>query len=142
MPTPQRQVAVITLGVGDLARSRRFYHEGFGWEPTFGNDEIVFYQMNGCVLATWLASALAADMRRPTLSLGLGGAFALAHNVATQGEVQPLLDRLARSGPAAPCCGRATRRRTAGSAATSPTRTGTPGRSRGTRRGRSARKAT
>jgi uncharacterized protein len=98
MPTPQRQVAVITLGVGDLARSRRFYGEGFGWEPTFANDEIVFYQMNGCVLATWLASALAADMRRPTPSPGGGGAFALAHNVATQGEVQPLLDRLARSG--------------------------------------------
>jgi uncharacterized protein len=98
MPTPQRQVAVITLGVGDLARSRRFYSEGFGWEPTFANDEIVFYQMNGCVLATWLATALAADMRRPTPSLGLGGAFALAHNVATQGEVQPLLDRLAQFG--------------------------------------------
>src|SRR3954451_908103 len=56
MPIPQRQGAVITLGVGDLARSRRFYGEGFGWEPTFANDEIVFYQMNGCVLATWLAT--------------------------------------------------------------------------------------
>ena len=140
MPTPQRQVAVITLGVGDLARSRRFYGEGFGWEPAFENDEIVFYQMNGWSSALGSRPALAADMRRPTPSPGGGGAIALAHNVAAQGEVQPLLDRLAR--PAAPCCGRATRRRTAGSAAMSPTRTGTPGRSRGTRRGRSARKAT
>lgn len=82
MPTPQQQVAVITLGVADLARSRRFYTEGFGWEPAFENDEIIFYQMNGCVLATWLAAALAADMRRPTPSRQSGGAFALAHNVA------------------------------------------------------------
>jgi catechol 2,3-dioxygenase-like lactoylglutathione lyase family enzyme len=111
MPTPQRQVAVITLGTGDLARSRRFYGERFGWEPTFANDEIVFYQMNGCVLATWLATAMAAGMGRPTPSLGLGGAFALAHNVATQGEVQPLLDRLAQSGGTSAAGRRAVARR-------------------------------
>jgi hypothetical protein len=81
MPTPQRQVAVITLGVADLARSRRFYTEGSGWGSTFENDEIIVYQMNGCILATWLASASAADMRRPTSSqqltprvaVGIGG---------------------------------------------------------------------
>jgi uncharacterized protein len=95
MPTPQRQVAVITLGVGDLARSRRFYGEGFGWEPTFANDEIVFYQMNGFMLGTWLSTALEADMRR---SLPRQGAFALAHNVTTRDLVQPTLDRLAQFG--------------------------------------------
>jgi catechol 2,3-dioxygenase-like lactoylglutathione lyase family enzyme len=88
----QQQISVITLGVVDLSRSRGFYVDGFGWAPVFENAEIVFYQMNGFVLGTWLAKALEADMRRT--GLAPQGAFALAHSVATRGEVQPTLDRL------------------------------------------------
>jgi catechol 2,3-dioxygenase-like lactoylglutathione lyase family enzyme len=91
----QQQLSVITLGIADLARSRRFYGEGFGWTPVFQNEEIAFYQMNGFVLGTWLATALGADMGRP---LQRPGAFALAHNVGAADDVQPLLDRLARHG--------------------------------------------
>ena len=92
----QQQISVITLGTTNLARSRRFYTEGFGWTPIFTNDEIAFYQMNGFVLGTWLRGALEADMRREG-SAGPGG-FALAHNVASQDQVQPLLDRLEAAG--------------------------------------------
>src|SRR5687767_11129114 len=91
----QQQLSVITLGISDLARSRRFYGDGFGWAPVFENEEIVFYQMNGFVLGTWLAKALEDDMRRPAMQ---PGAFSLAHNVATAEEVGPLLERLARCG--------------------------------------------
>lgn len=48
----QQQLSVITLGVADLARSGRFYAEGFGWTPVFATGEIAFYQMNGFVLGT------------------------------------------------------------------------------------------
>jgi len=92
----QQQLSVITLGISDLARSRRFYVDGFGWRPAFENPEIVFYQMNGFVLGTWLASALECDIRRS--GLARPGAFALAHNVAAREEVQPTIDRLARCG--------------------------------------------
>lgn len=92
----QQQISVITLGIADLARSKRFYVEGFGWRPVFENEEIVFYQMNGLVLGTWLRPALEGDMGgRSTQG---PGAFALAHNVAAEGDVQPLLDRLAAAG--------------------------------------------
>ncbi|MBO0764303.1 MAG: VOC family protein [Hyphomicrobiaceae bacterium] len=91
----QQQLSVITLGIADLARSRRFYCDGFGWMPVFQNEEIVFYQMNGFVLGTWLTKALEVDMRRP---LQRPGAFALAHNVGTAGEVHTVLDRLAQHG--------------------------------------------
>src|SRR6188474_375723 len=74
----QQQISVITLGVAELARSRRFYAEGFGWKPVFEVPEIIFYQMNGLMLGTWLASALAEDSRRPPVSGP--GAFSLAHN--------------------------------------------------------------
>jgi catechol 2,3-dioxygenase-like lactoylglutathione lyase family enzyme len=91
----QQQISVITLGIADLARSRRFYAEGFGWKPVFENPEIVFYQMNGLMLGTWLMKALEDDMRRTTVR---PGAFSLAHNVPSQEEVQPMIDRLAQFG--------------------------------------------
>ncbi len=92
----QQQISVITLSVGDLARSKRFYVEGFGWRPVFENDEIVFYQMNGLMLGTWLDGGLESDMQRD--GLARPGAFSLAHNVRAKGEVQPLLDRLGQFG--------------------------------------------
>jgi len=92
----QQQISVITLGVADLARSKRFYVDGFGWTPVFENEEIVFYQMNGFVLGTWLRTALAADIGRD-LDAGRGSA-SLGHNVRTREDVQPILDRLAAHG--------------------------------------------
>jgi len=91
----QQQISVITLGIADVARSKRFYVEGFGWKPVFEMPDIVFYQMNGLMLGTWLASALADDSGRAGRK---PGAFSLAHNVPTQADVQPLLDRLAGFG--------------------------------------------
>jgi len=93
----QHQISVVTLGVRDLARSRRFYAEGFGWKPVFENDEIVFYQMNGFVLGTWLRHALAADMRREERDLA-PGAYSLAHNVASREDVEAVIERLGRFG--------------------------------------------
>ena len=92
----QQQISVITLGVADLARSRQFYTQGFGWTPVFENEQIVFYQMNGVVLGTFQQDALEEDMNRK--GLARPGAFSLAHNVPTQADVQPLLDRLAAAG--------------------------------------------
>lgn len=98
--TMQQQISLITLGIADLARSKRFYGEGFGWTPVFETPGIVFYQMNGLMLGLWPTPDLEADMHRPGQRPGLArpGAFALAHNVAAQADVQPLLDRLAAAG--------------------------------------------
>jgi len=92
----QQQIAVVTLGVTDLSRSRRFYVEGFGWKPVFENPEILFYQMNGLVLGTWLRQALAEDLGRPPTAEP--GAFALAHNVGGKEAVQPAMERLLAAG--------------------------------------------
>ncbi len=92
----QQQIAVVTLGVADHERSKRFYGDGFGWTPVFEAPGILFYQMNGLVLGLWTAEELEADMQRP--GSVKPGAFALAHNVSSREEVQPLLDRLASAG--------------------------------------------
>jgi uncharacterized protein len=91
----QQQISVITLGIAELAPSRRFYEEGFGWTPVFQNQDVIFYQMNGLMLGTWLTRELETDMRRTTLS---PGSFSIAHNVPTKDEVQPVIDRLAQFG--------------------------------------------
>ncbi len=91
----QQQISVITLAVAALAPSRRFYVEGFGWRPVFENEEIVFYQMNGLMLGTWLGATMAADAGRPPTP---SGGFALAHNVPAEAAVRPLLRRLAAHG--------------------------------------------
>lgn len=88
----QQQISVITLGISDLVRSRRFYAE----TPVSGNDEIIFYQMNGFVLGTWLQKRLEADMRRDRLCRP--GAFALAHNVPSQNEVLVVMNWLTLAG--------------------------------------------
>src|SRR5436190_1742613 len=92
----QQQISVITLGVAELARSRRFYVEGFGWKPVFETPDIIFYQMNGLMLGTWRAGSLAEDSRRPPAAGA--GAFSLAHNVTTKEAVQPTIDRLVQFG--------------------------------------------
>ena len=92
----QQQISVITLGVANILRSRRFYGDGFGWTPVFENEEIAFYQMNGFVLGTWLDGGLEGDMRRDRLHRP--GAFSLAHNVDAPHKVEELLDRLVVAG--------------------------------------------
>jgi catechol 2,3-dioxygenase-like lactoylglutathione lyase family enzyme len=92
----QPQISVITLGVDDLARSKRFYMEGFGWTPIFENDNIVFYQLAATVLGTWLADHLVADMGLGELSRpGLNN---MGHNLANREDVDPAMARLAAAG--------------------------------------------
>jgi hypothetical protein len=91
-----QSVSVITLGVADLARSKRFYVEGFGWRPVYEDHEIVFYQLNGTMLGTYLNASLEKDMNRP--GLVRPGAFALAQNLPNRDDVAPLIERLAAAG--------------------------------------------
>jgi catechol 2,3-dioxygenase-like lactoylglutathione lyase family enzyme len=88
----QQQISVITLGIVDVEASKRFYVDGFGWTPVFENEEVVFYQMNGLMLGTWLKRSLETDIGRPAPG---NSAFTIAHNVAGEAEVRDLIDRLA-----------------------------------------------
>lgn len=82
--TPQR-VTLITLGVADLDRARRFY-ETLGWRPAMTAEGVVFFQMLGAVLGIFGRAELAADQGRPGAALGTG-AMTLAQNFATEADV-------------------------------------------------------
>lgn len=92
----QQQISAVTLGIADLARSKRFYVGGFDWAPVFESDEIVFYQMNGLMLGTWLKTSLEEDMRQPATAQP--SPITLAHNVENEAEVDSLIARLTEAG--------------------------------------------
>jgi hypothetical protein len=81
-------VSVITLGVADLDRARRFY-EALGWtSPSVPEDGVVFFQAGGMVLALWSRASLADDS--VVRDNGGWGGVTLAHNVASPEEVAVL----------------------------------------------------
>ncbi len=82
--TPQR-VTLITLGVEDLHRSKRFYAD-LGWTPTAEQPGVVFYQLYGMALGLFGIEPLAEDQGRPGVALGTG-AMTLAQNFASREDV-------------------------------------------------------
>ena len=86
----EQRLSLVTLGVADLERARRFYEEGLGWRRGNAHAEVVFFQIGGAVLALWSRDALAADARLPGVGNGFGG-IALAHNTRTRAEVDQVL---------------------------------------------------
>ena len=86
----EQRLSLITLGVADLARSRRFY-EQLGWRPSSASTAaIAFYQLAGIALALYPRSDLARDARLPEDGHGFGG-ITLAFNTRTRQEVDTLL---------------------------------------------------
>jgi len=93
----EQRISLVTLGVRDLAASRRFYVDGLGWKPAFENDEIIFFQAGGMILSLFLRDQLAADFEADPKSFGRA-AMALAYNVRAKSEVDPLLKRAQDAG--------------------------------------------
>ncbi|MER5480359.1 VOC family protein [Streptomyces sp. NPDC002734] len=94
--TTQQQLSLVTLGVGDLAVSRRFYSEGLGWSPLLDLGEVVFYQVGaGLALALFPLADLAADVGSPATA---GTPFTLARNVESPAEVDEAMTRAGAAG--------------------------------------------
>ena len=87
----EQRINYITLGVADLAESRRFYRDVFGWQETAdSNENIAFFQAgNALLLALFGKAALAHDAQIPEQSSGFPR-FTLAHNVGSEAEVDAL----------------------------------------------------
>jgi len=92
----EQRVSLVTLGVADLERARRFY-ESLGWhsdsEPEWG---VVFFQAGGMIVGLWSREQLAADCAVEDGG-GFGG-IALAYNVRSPHEVDAVLSDAERAG--------------------------------------------
>jgi catechol 2,3-dioxygenase-like lactoylglutathione lyase family enzyme len=92
------RISMITLGVADLERSIQFYKKGLGLpRKPIKADDVAFFPLNGTWLALWGRDSLAADATVPAAGSGFEG-FALAHNVASRGEVDRILSQAGAAG--------------------------------------------
>ena len=94
----EQRLSLITLGVSDVARSRRFY-EQLGWRGQ-ELEETVFFQAGCVVLTLWGREKLALDagMERSDRDAGAFSGFALAHNVRSEDEVTEVISAAVRAG--------------------------------------------
>lgn len=93
----KQAVNFITLGVADLARSRAFYREALGWEPTLDLAGVItFFQVGpGLLLGIWPLGQLADDSGAP---MQPGASMALAQNFGTDAEVDAAYERALAAG--------------------------------------------
>lgn len=87
------RITIITLGVADLERSYKFYHEGLGFPTTKKpEDGIIFFSTAGTRLALYPLDKLAEDVS-PDLSPERArfSGITLAHNARSKEEVDAVL---------------------------------------------------
>jgi catechol 2,3-dioxygenase-like lactoylglutathione lyase family enzyme len=85
----EQRVSLVTLGVADVARSRRFY-EALGWQGQ-EVEQTVFFQAGGMAVILWGREKLADDAGVPAGAPVPFGGIALAQNVRTSEEVDAAL---------------------------------------------------
>jgi predicted lactoylglutathione lyase len=91
----EQRLSLVTLGVADLQKSLSFY-EALGWKRGNKHPEVVFFQLNGTVLALWSRAALAADTNVEDAG-GFGGVV-LAYNARYREEVDSVIAEARRAG--------------------------------------------
>ena len=85
----EQRVSLVTLGVRDLERARAFY-EALGWRTNAAaDDDVVFFQAGGMIVALWDRGSLAEDS--VVEDTGGWGGITLAHNVRSPAEVDAVI---------------------------------------------------
>jgi uncharacterized protein len=96
----EQRLSLVTLGVSDLERAKRFY-EALGWvtntEPGL---DVYFFQAGGMVVALWSRARLAEDSGVED-SGGWGG-VTLAHNLRSPEEVDAVIAEAEAAGATIP----------------------------------------
>jgi predicted lactoylglutathione lyase len=91
-----QRVSLITLGVSDLARARTFY-EALGWRTgAAAEDDVVFFQVGGMIVALWSREQLAQDSG--VEDGGGWGGVTLAYNVRSPEEADTVIGQARAAG--------------------------------------------
>ena len=86
------RISMITLGVTNIEKSVIFYKEGLGFPQMDSPPEVAFFTLNGSWLGLYPYNALADDAMVSSKGSGFNG-FTLAHNVASEAEVENVIDQ-------------------------------------------------
>lgn len=87
---------MVTLGVKDIRRARRFYEE-LGWRGQ-EVEETVFFQAGGQAIVLWGRDKLAADSGITDDQECSFGGIVLAHNVRSPDDVDQVIRQAASAG--------------------------------------------
>jgi len=94
----KQHLHIVTLGVRDLDRSRKFYTETLGWKPaSASSDDVVFFQAGGVVLGLYPREKLAEDAQTFPEGSGFAG-ITLAYNARSEAEVNEIIRDLEAKG--------------------------------------------
>lgn len=95
----EQRISLVTLGVSDLVRSRRFY-EALGWRPLEGPEGVVFFQLPGMMFGLWSREELAKDAGLPPAQAASGGfsGLALAYNARERADVDAVVKEARKAG--------------------------------------------
>lgn len=91
------RISMIALAVADLETSVRFYEEGLGFPKMQSPPGAAFFNLNGSWLGLSERGALASDAAVSPEGSGYEG-FSLAHNVASEAEVEQVFQRALDAG--------------------------------------------
>jgi catechol 2,3-dioxygenase-like lactoylglutathione lyase family enzyme len=92
------RINLVTLGVSDIGKARRFYENGLGWKTSSASQgDIVFFQLGGIVLALYPSRLLAEDATVEASGSGFRG-VTLAHNVRSKEDVAKVLQMVEAAG--------------------------------------------
>ena len=91
------RISMITLGVIDLEKSIAFYETGLGFPKIDSPPGIAFFSLSGSWLGVYGRTDLAEDATVSPEGSGFNG-FALAHNVASEEEVNVLIKQAVSAG--------------------------------------------
>ncbi|WNG89382.1 VOC family protein [Mycobacterium sp. ITM-2016-00317] len=92
----EQRISLITLGVDDLDRARRFYEQGLGWVPAAAPEGVVFYQLPGIAFALFGRADLAEDAHHPVD--GRFSGITIAINQRTEADVDAVLAQAEAAG--------------------------------------------
>ena len=95
----EQRLSVVTLGVADLERSRRFYEDGLGWRRAGDHPEVVFFQAGGLVVGLFGRDDLAKDAGVGSDGAGFR-ALALGYNTRSRDEVDSVMAAAEAAGAA------------------------------------------
>jgi catechol 2,3-dioxygenase-like lactoylglutathione lyase family enzyme len=85
----EQRISLVTLGVADLDRARSFY-ESLGWKTgAKPDDDVIFFQTGGMIVALWDRAKLAEDSG--VSDDGGWGGVALAQNVDSPDAVDAVV---------------------------------------------------
>ena len=88
---------LVTLGVRDFEKSKKFYEETLGWKISRPQEGIAFSQAGGVVFAIYPREKLAEDALTSAKGSGFSG-FTLAYNAKSESEVDEIIADLKSKG--------------------------------------------